>query len=164
MVFNRIETLQHQQLEAGERFGPLRARLVKLLEEYGEKRKVPFLKLTQGGSSAFWELSVDGLRDGGSSQAARTTVKIMTDAQARKAHDPSQAHEIDVEVQSDDVQIRYHIHRFLEDSVSEIERNGEFVEEVGWESIAELDDAFFGWVEQALTHQRRLQLDRDTYR
>ena len=53
MVFNRIEALRHQQLEARERFGPVRDRLVRFLEEHGEKRKVPFMKLVQGGSSSF---------------------------------------------------------------------------------------------------------------
>ena len=95
-------------------------------------------------------MSVDGLRDAGSYQAKRTVVKIMTDASSPKAQDPSLAHVIMVETQSADVQVTYNIARHLEDSFSEIERNGEFVEEGGWESVAELDDAFFGWVEQEL--------------
>jgi len=154
MVFNKIEEVERKRDDASQVVQPVRERLVALLRKNGSTRKIGFLNRLRNEyqSQSYLGVNIVRMRDT-SHGLVSTSIKIQTDPSAPEADSPSASSGISVLVQSQGIRAHYHLDPESEKSYRTIGREGANLndeEEDGWESIAELDDAFLEMVEQAL--------------
>ena len=157
MVFSKIEAIERQRDNASIVIQPIRERLVTLLREHGEQQRIGVVDriLTNSQSASHWKLSVDELRALNPDESVITNVIIGTNPRSPNAEVLSAFSCIKVVVQSQGIHACYCLESEPEKSRRTIGRVGSHVgdiEEDGWGSIAELDDAFFELIEQALAY------------
>jgi len=129
-----------------------------LLREQGEQQRIGIADriLGQTQSSSYWKLSVDKMRNVGRYSSVRTNVEIETDPRSPHAKVLSPSSAIKVTVESQGIHACYNLESEPEKSwrtIGRVGANAGDIEDDTWESIAELDNTFFNWLELELARQ-----------